>query len=75
MQGGARVGDPELDDDADSDRHLVRRQNLLPFDPQVALAHVHQDDLDLRHPPEQARLGEDVVPRLQDARQDVVLIP
>jgi hypothetical protein len=73
-----RVDHLELGEDADPDRDLVGRQDLLALDGQLALSHV--DNYDLHHGAASAKRAltvlRDLVPaRLQHPSQPAVLIP
>ena len=52
VKRGARIGDAELDHDADSNRELVRSEDLLSLDGEIALANIDKHALDPRTPPE-----------------------
>src|SRR5919202_1263811 len=67
---------PELDDDAHADGDLIRGQDLLTVDRQLALAHVDEHDLHPRAAAEQlCAARNDVAAGVQDANQHAVLVP
>jgi hypothetical protein len=68
-----RIDHPVLGDDADPQRDLVGREDLLALDEEFALAHVDQYDIDLRPPaPEHRRTRKLVVARFQDLVEPAV---
>src|SRR5262249_51654539 len=77
MQGRLGIADAKLHEDADADGHLVGGEDFLPFDGQVALADIHQHDLNAR-PAVKAQVDvprNNVAAGVEDLDKFAVLVP
>jgi len=77
VQGEFGVNDAEPDDDADAQGDLVRGKDFLAFDGKVALAHVHEFDLDqrLRSEKQQTFERDFVATGFEDFGEHAVFVP
>src|SRR5437764_13622369 len=77
MNRKLRIHHAKLNDDTYAQRHLIRRENFLAFDSQIALPHVHQYDLDvwLSAPKYPFAIVEFVTAGFEHFGENTVLIP